>query len=140
MPSRHSPETIGTALMLLAGGGVLLYLSHRWGVGMDLMSGIGAVMGPVGVALGVGMMIHGKAMPPTHVSLAARCWGTCGSLEACWHLLYRGYFEHRAATGVARSLMPLVLVLVWWLPGRFYGPEPGKPVEDVEIDGPDPKA
>ena len=141
MPSgRHSSETLAVALLMVTCGAVLLYLSHLWGVGMDLMSGLGAVAGPVAVALGAGMAIHGKHMPRTHISLAARCWGTCGSVGAWLHLLHRGYFEHRATSGVARYLIPMFLIAVWWLPAAFYGPEQDRHVGGRQPDRHDPNA
>jgi hypothetical protein len=100
-----------------------LYLSHLWGIRSDLMSQLGAIMGPVGIAIGIGMAIHGAAMPPTHITRMARVWGTIGSVAAIGHLWMRGYFNHAGVSGRVRLLMPVALVIAWWLPGRFYGEE-----------------
>src|SRR5688572_26599368 len=117
---RHTPETIAATLICLICGSALLYLSHRIGVGKDMMRAFAAMLGPVGVVLGIGMAIHGGAMPPTRITPVTRVWGTVGSIAACAHVWFRGYFEQGGAGGVVRLLMPVALIAAWWLPSRFY--------------------
>ena len=130
MLKHHTSETLTATAILLACGGALTLLSHRWGVGGDLMSQLGAVAGPVGVVLGLGMAIHGRAMPPTHITFPARVWGLLGSVAAFANLWSLGYFERGGRAGIARWLLPAGLVGAWLLPRRFYGEEaPTIPVE-----------
>jgi hypothetical protein len=84
-------------------------------------------MGPVAVTLGIGMAIHGGAMPPTHITLPARAWGVLGSLASCANLWSLGFYSSvraNSAGGIVRAVVPLVLVAVWFLPARYYGQPP----------------
>jgi hypothetical protein len=124
MLKHHTAETAGATMILLVCGTVLVFLSRRWGVGSDLMSQLGAAAGPVAVVLGIGAAIHGRSMPPTHITTVTRLWGTLGSLAAGLNLWSLGYFSRGNAGGAVRWLMPAVLIGAWWLPRRFYGGEP----------------
>ena len=126
MMKHHSAETLAATFILLLCGGGLLYLSHGLGKGIGLMSGLATALGPMGVVLGIGTAIHGRAMPPTHITAMSRLWGTAGSVLAAVDLWYRGYFAHRATSGALRVVIPVVLVLAWWLPAHFYGDAPAK--------------
>ena len=81
-----------------------------------------AIIGPVGLALAVGMAVHGVAMPTTHISRPARLWGLAGSLAGIVNLWSLGYFSQGGGAGrTVRMLMPVALVVAWLLPQRFYG-------------------
>ena len=139
MLKHHTGETVTATVILLVCGGALALLSHRWGVGGDLLSQLGAVAGPVGVVLGLGMAIHGRAMPPTHITVPARAWGLLGSVAAIANLWSLGYFERGGRAGVVRWLLPVSLVVAWLLPRRFYGEEapsiPGTPPGSSSLSG-----
>ena len=126
MLKHHTVDTLGATLVLLLCGGGLLYLSHRGGIGRDLMSQLAAVMGPIGVITGIGAAIHGRSMPPTHITMPARVWGTLGSLTACVNLWSLGFFQRAGAAGAVGWLAPPALVAAWWLPRRFYGKAPAE--------------
>ena len=121
---RHSPDTIAATIILLLCGAASLTLSRRWGMDGSLPRQMVAVMGPIGLVLAVGMAVHGVAMPPTNISHPARIWGVVGSLAAIVNLWSLGYFAQGVGVGrTIRLLMPVVLVLAWFLPSRFYGEE-----------------
>lgn len=99
-------------------------MSRRWGVDGSLARQMAAVLGPVGLLLGVGMAVHGLAMPTTHISRPARIWGLAGSVAAILNLWSLGYFAQGVGAGrTIRMLMPVALVVAWFLPRRFYGDE-----------------
>jgi hypothetical protein len=119
---RHSPDSIGATVLLLLCGAVAFTLSRRWGVDGSLARQMAAIIGPLGLALGLGMAVHGAAMPTTHISRPARIWGLAGSLAGIVNLWSLGYFSQGAGAGrLARLLMPVALVVAWLLPPRFYG-------------------
>jgi len=119
---RHNANSIAGTVLLLGCGAALTVISRRWGIGADLMSQLAGLLGPVGLALGLGMAIHGRAMPVDRISTLARVWGIAGSLAAVLNLWLSGYFMRGGAAGKAvRWALPLVLVVAWLLPGRFYG-------------------
>jgi hypothetical protein len=131
--TRHNAESIGGVVVLLACGTGLTFLSHRWGVGGNHMSQLAACFGPMAVVLGVGMVIHGVAMPLNRISLAARFWGIVGSLAGAANLWDLGYFQQGGPAGRAvRLLMPVALVGAWLLPARFYGETPEGVASGVE--------
>lgn len=122
---RHTPETLGATFVLFVCGGALLYLSRARGVGSDLLSQMAAALGPVALVLGLGMAIHGRDMPPTHVTVLARVWGLIGSIAAVVNLWMLGYFRQGGPAGRAiRWLAPLALLGAWLLPARAYGAPP----------------
>jgi len=127
MMKHHTAETAAETFILLAFGGGLVHLSRHWGVGSDLMSQLGAAAGPLALVLGFGAAIHGRSMPPTHITSVTRRWGTLGSLAASLNLWWLGYFDRGGAVGRMRWLMPIVLIGAWWLPRRFYGHGPEAP-------------
>jgi hypothetical protein len=126
MLKRHTGETASATLILLVCGGALVYLSHRWGAGSGLMPRMAAAVGPVALVLGIGAAVHGRSMPPTHITPLARIWGTVGAFAAGLNLWSLGYF----ARGHAGWLLPVLLVAAWWLPARLYGPVPPPPRSD----------
>ena len=121
---RHSAESIAGSVLLLGCGAALLIISRRWGVGSDLPSQMAAFLGPVGIVLGFGMAIHGTAMPVNRITTLTRLWGLAGSGAALVNLWLVGYFtQGGAGVRATKWLVPMVLVVVWLLPARFYGEE-----------------
>ena len=119
---RHSANSVVGAILLLGCGTALTVISHRWGTGADHMSQMAACIGPLSFALGVGLVVHGVAMPLDRISVVARAWGIAGSIAAGVDLWLLGYYQQGASVGRAvRVLMPVVLVAAWLLPARFYG-------------------
>ena len=127
---RHSPDSVAATALLLLCGAVTFILSRRWGVDGSLARQMAAIVGPLGLALAVGMALHGVAMPTTHISRPARIWGLVGSLAAIVNLWSLGYFSQGGPAGrTVRMLMPVALVVAWFLPQRFYGD--GRPNESA---------
>ena len=120
MPTHHTDETKASTAILLVCGSALTFLSYRWGLGRSPMSILAAAAGPLAIVLGIGNAIHGRAMPPTHITLPARIWGLLGSVAGSLNLWWLGFFERQGSGGRAAWLMPLALVVAWLLPGRFY--------------------
>jgi hypothetical protein len=81
---------------------------------------LGAAAGPLAIVLGIGTAIHGRAMPPTHITLPARVWGLLGSIAGSINLWWLGFFQRQGSTGRAAWLMPVALIAAWLLPRRFY--------------------
>lgn len=81
---------------------------------------LAAAAGPLAIVLGVGNAIHGRAMPPTHITLPARVWGVLGSIAGSINLWSLGFFQRQGSTGRAAWLMPVALIVAWLLPRRFY--------------------
>ena len=126
----HTVETIGACGILLLCGGALVYLSRTWNVFQRGPMGMFATaMGPVAVILGIGMAIHGGAMPPTHITTVTRAWGILGSLASCAYLWSLGFFSAGAhsAGGAVRAVVPLAMVGVWFLPASYFGSKPADP-------------
>lgn len=120
MFKNHTDETkIATGILLVCGS-ALTYLSHRWGLGKSPMGIIVTVAGPLAVVLGLGTAIHGRAMPPTHITLPARVWGIIGSVAGSINLWWLGFFKHEGSLASIRWFMPVVLIVAWLLPHRFY--------------------
>ena len=127
---RHTPQTAAATALLLACGTGLLVLSRHRGVGSDLLSQLAAMAGPMGLVLGIGMAIHGRAMPPTHITTPARLWGILGSVAAVVNFWTLQYFEQGGRLGrPLRLLVPVALVVAWLLPKRFYGDSPSDQAE-----------
>lgn len=120
MLKHHTDETKAATGILLVCGSILTYLSHRWGPGRSPMTTIAAAAGPLAIVLGIGNAIHGRAMPPTHITLPARIWGLLGSIVGSLNLWWLGFFHRQGSAGRAAWLMPLALVVAWLLPSRFY--------------------
>ena len=133
---RHNPDSIGATVLLLVCGAVAFTMSRRWGVDGSLAKQMAAVIGPLGLVLAVGMAVHGVAMPTTRISRPARIWGIAGSLAGCVNLWSLGYFAQGGGAGrIVRMLMPLALVVAWFLPDRSYG-EDAAPDQSAERIGP----
>jgi hypothetical protein len=123
--TRHTPETLAGSVLLLLAGATLFALSRAWGLDGSMARQWAAFGGPLGVSIGVGMALHGRAMPTTHISLPARAWGLVGSIGAVLNLWTLGYFAQGAHLGrAARLIMPVALVAAWFFPRRFYGEAP----------------
>ena len=121
----HTPATLGATGVLLICGGALVLMSRAWGLaGGALTHQFAAVAGPVGATLGLGMAIHGAAMPPVGATIVTRVWGLIGSAFAVLNLWSLGYFEAHGRMGSAvRLIVPVALIAAWLLPGRYYGQE-----------------
>ena len=133
---RHSPDSLGGTILLLVCGAVAFTMSRRWGVDGSLAKQMAAFIGPLGLVLAVGMAVHGVAMPTTRISRPARMWGVVGSLAGSVNLWSLGYFSQGGGAGrTVRMLMPLALVVAWFLPDRFYG-EDAAPERPVDISSP----
>ena len=133
---RHNPDSIAATVLLLVCGAVAFAVSRRWGVDGSLAKQLAAVIGPLGLVLAVGMAVHGVAMPTTRISRPARIWGLAGSLAGSVNLWSLGYFAQGGGAGRAvRMLMPLALVVAWFLPDRFFG-EDATPERSAEGIGP----
>ena len=117
----HSANSIAGALLLLGCGAALIAMSQSWGIGADMMSQLAGLMGPVALVLGVGMAIHGTAMPLDRITTLSRGWGIAGSLAAVLNLWMAGYFSRGGLSKSVRWAMPIALVVAWLLPDRFYG-------------------
>lgn len=131
MRTRHTSETVvGTAILLLCGIG-LTTLTRMWGIKPNFMSQMGAFVGPVAIMLGIGMAIHGRAMPPDRITLFARAWGLLGSAVTLANAWSMGYFDgSTAGRRLGQWLLPTILVVVWFLPARFF--------DGVDTPPPDP--
>jgi len=116
----HTRATvIATGLLLLSG--VVLTVTSR-AAGLESGAKTAAMIGPVAFVLGVGMAVHGAAMPPAGVTRVTRIWGLIGSAFAALNLWTLGFFGGEGfARTVARVAVPVALVVVWLLPARFYG-------------------
>jgi hypothetical protein len=120
MLKHHSEETKAATGILLVSGTALTYLSHRWGLGGRPMHILGAAAGPIALILGLGTAIHGRAMPPTHITLPARIWGLLGSIAGSINLWWLGFFQRQGSANRAAWLLPVALIVAWLLPERFY--------------------
>ena len=120
MLTNHTDETKSATVILLLCGSALTYLSHRWGLGGSPLHILGAAAGPMAMVLGVGNAIHGRAMPPTHITVPARIWGLLGSIAGSLNLWWLGFFQRSGSVGRAAWLLPVALIVAWLLPRRFY--------------------
>ena len=121
MTSRHTSESIlGTTILLACGAG-LLTLSRVWGVEHSRASQMATCVGPIAIVLGVGMAIHGSAMPINRITLRTRIWGIVGSAVSVLNLWTVGYFDPTTAgRQAARFAIPIAMLIAWLLPARFY--------------------
>jgi hypothetical protein len=120
--TRYTSEGLAATLLLLVSGTGLFAISRYWGVDSSTPRQWAAFGGPLGLILGIGMALHGRAMPTTHISIPARVWGVLGSVGAIVNLWTLGYFNQSGTVGrTTRLLLPVALVAAWFLPARFYG-------------------
>ena len=75
-----------------------------------------ATIGPILMALGIGFLIHGAAMPPNRATPLLRIYGFGGSLIALAQLAWFGFFEK----GLVEIGLGALLVVIWLLPSRFF--------------------
>jgi hypothetical protein len=123
---RHTPESITGATILFGCGIGLVTLTRLWGIRSNPMFLLAAGFGPIALVLGVGMAIHGRAMPVDRVTMLARIWGIAGSIVSVVNLQLMGYFATpNAERTFARFVIPLALLVAWLLPARFYGDREG---------------
>jgi hypothetical protein len=87
-----------------------------------------AIVGPTVLALGVGLLIHGKGIPTSGATRLTRIYGVAGGLATIANLYLLGFFrrpvKHRSVW-LMESALPFLLLLVWALPTRFFGGAPG---------------
>lgn len=114
----------GVGLLVLLGGIAVTGLTWRWAAGNGHYDVKAAVVGPLMLALGIGFLVHGAAIPLDGIRPLTRLYGVVGSLAGIFNLYLLGFFERAHRSGSARILdlaVPVVLVAVWFLPDRFYG-------------------
>jgi len=98
-----------------------------------------AILGPVAVVLGLGMLLNGADMPLDGITQLTRRWGLAGSVAGIVNLYLLGFFDRAHRSAAARYVdlaVPVVMILVWFLPDRFYGGPgyvvPADPSEPIE--------
>lgn len=114
----------GAGLLLIVGGIVLIGLTWHWATGDQRYAVKAALIGPVVLALGIGLMVHGAEIPLDGIRPLTRIYGVVGSLGGILYLYSLGFFERPHAAEAARLLdraLPLVILGAWFLPDRFYG-------------------
>jgi len=133
---RHNAESISASLLLLGCGTVAFIVSRRWSLGADLPSQMAAFLGPLGLVLGLGMAIHGTAMPVSRITTLARVWGLGASAAVFLNLWLLGYFSKGgSAVRATKWLVPVALVVAWLLPARFYGDDSPPPAIPTTTSG-----
>lgn len=111
-------------LLVLLGGIAVVGLTWRWAAGdghYDVKAGI---IGPLMVVLGTGLILHGAQIPLDGIRPLTRIYGVAGSLAGLLNLFLLGFFERPHRSEAARLLdlaVPILMVVVWFLPDRFYG-------------------
>jgi hypothetical protein len=71
------------------------------------------------------MLVHGAGIPTTGATLLTRIYGFAGTVAALGLLHYLGYFKQRGHGSTERLLESgplLLLLLIWFLPSRVFGP------------------
>jgi hypothetical protein len=140
MRKPHTSDTVvGTAILLICGIGLTI-LTRMWGIQPNYMSQMAAFVGPVAITLGIGMAIYGGAMPTDRITLTTRVWGLLGSAVTLAHVWSMGYFDASSAgRRLGAWLFPIVLVVAWLLPARFYSGGNSPPSEPAD-DAPPPQS
>jgi len=83
-----------------------------------------ALVGPVALVVGIGMLIQGAEIPLDGITPRTRMWGLAGSVAAIVNLYLLGYFDgvdEAEALGLLKLAIPVVITIVWFLPDRFFG-------------------
>jgi hypothetical protein len=89
-----------------------------------------AIVGPMALVLGLGMLVHGAGIPTTGATLLTRIYGFAGTVAALGLLHYLGYFNqpgHGSTERLLESGPLLLLLFIWFLPSRFFGPRAARP-------------
>ena len=84
-----------------------------------------ALVGPTCLGLGLGLLIHGKGIPTSGATVLTRVYGFAGGLGAIALLCSLGYFEQvrkSHALSIIELGLPFVMLVIWFLPSRMYGP------------------
>jgi hypothetical protein len=125
-------------LLCLAIGGVLTWLSWRWGIKTGASHAFkAAAIGPMAFVLGVGLLWSGAAMPVDGITPRTRRVGILGSLAGLSNLYLLGFFgDSRTGMRVVQVIAAAAVIGAWLLPARYYGGEgrvPDRP-PDAPID------
>ena len=122
-----------TGGLMFAGGAALTY-----GAWSDARAGeyamTAAVLGPMMLTLGVGLLVHGTGIAIAGINLRTRLYGLAGTTLTVGLLFAYGFFgrpvEHRALW-LAESAVPFALGVYWLLPARRLGGKPHDPLAGV---------
>jgi hypothetical protein len=112
-PLAHAPNRAAGAIVLVVGA---LMLAFTWYEALreSLFSEKAAILGPVAMVAGIGLLIHGPAMGRMRVNYLSRIYGVCGTLAGLGNV-------YLLAGEVDRML--LILPLLWLLPASVFGGE-----------------
>ena len=120
--SRAAPD--GTGIALLLAGAALMWIAWQGRTTGGLLMVEAAAVGPLSAALGVGVLLHGAALPRYGMSRLTRLYGLLGGLAGgayLWLVTSLG----AAPAGRARWLLPLALTAIWLVPMPSEGRRPG---------------
>jgi hypothetical protein len=121
------PEDVtsrGAGVLCLVGGVTLSWLAWHWKLHGEPSSLKAAFIGPTLLALGFGMLIHGRGIPTVGASRLTRVYGMAGVAASIVNLYLMGYFSQpskSAAFAAVRTALPFAMFGVWLLPSRFFG-------------------
>jgi len=112
-------------LLCLTGGGALTWWTWHSALGDGHYSMKAAILGPTVLVMGLGMLIHGRGIPTSGVTMLSRLYGFAGGAAAIVCLYLLGYFARPArhrSVDLLYSALPFAMLLVWLLPSRVFGP------------------
>jgi hypothetical protein len=122
-----------TGALLFAGGAALTYgawsEARKGGYAMTP-----AVIGPMMLALGIGLLVHGTGIAIAGINLRTRLYGLAGTAITVGLLFAYGFFDRPMENRwlwLAESAVPFALGVYWLLPARRLGGRPHDPLGSI---------
>lgn len=104
-----------TGVILSIAGGLLVMLAWSWRAGGALASIQAAVVGPLSIALGLGLLVHGERIPRYGMNWLTRAYGLAGALAGGVYLWLIGRYAG-GGSGSGRWLLVMLVTVIWLVP------------------------